>query len=53
MIARELLANVWPLLENGAVAPVIYQAFPLADAAAAHRMMEAGSHVGKLVLVAR
>jgi NADPH2:quinone reductase len=53
VIARELLASVWPLLESGAVAPVIHQTFALADAAAAHRMMEAGSHIGKLVLVAR
>ena len=53
MIARELLAHVWPLIEQGAVAPVIHQTFPLAEAAAAHRMMEAGTHIGKLVLVAR
>jgi putative PIG3 family NAD(P)H quinone oxidoreductase len=53
VIARELLAHVWPLIETGAVAPVIHQTFPLADAAAAHRMMEAGTHIGKLVLVAR
>ena len=52
VIARELLVHVWPLLESGAVAPVIHQTFPLADAAAAHRMMEAGTHIGKLVLVA-
>lgn len=52
-IARELLEQVWPLLEQGRVAPVIYQTFPLADAAAAHRMMEAGTHIGKLVLIAR
>lgn len=52
-IARELLEQVWPLLEQGRVAPVIHQTFPLADAAAAHRMMEAGTHIGKLVLVAR
>ena len=52
VIARELLVKVWPLLESGAVAPVIHQTFPLADAAAAHRMMEAGTHIGKLVLVA-
>lgn len=53
VIARELLQHVWPLLENGAVAPVIHQTFPLAEAPAAHRMMEAGTHIGKLVLVAR
>ena len=51
VIARELLEHVWPLLEQGVVAPVIHQTFPLADAAAAHRMMEAGTHIGKLVLV--
>jgi NADPH2:quinone reductase len=49
-IARELLEQVWPLLENGTVAPVIHQVFPLADAAAAHRLMEESSHIGKLVL---
>ena len=51
VIARALLEQVWPLLERGAVAPVIHQTFPLADAAAAHRMMEASTHIGKLVLV--
>ena len=51
VIARELLAHVWPLLEQGTVAPVIHQTFPLADAAAAHRMMEGGTHIGKLVLL--
>jgi NADPH:quinone reductase len=53
VIARELLARVWPLLENGTVAPVIHQVFPLADAAAAHRLMEESSHIGKLVLSLR
>jgi putative PIG3 family NAD(P)H quinone oxidoreductase len=51
VIARDLLEYVWPLLENGTVKPVIHATFPLADAAAAHRMMEESSHVGKLVLV--
>jgi NADPH2:quinone reductase len=53
VIARELLQHVWPLLEQGTVAPVIHQIFPLADAAAAHRLMEAGTHVGKLILRVR
>jgi NADPH2:quinone reductase len=53
VIARDLFAHVWPLLEKGTVAPVIHQTFPLADAAAAHRMMEAGTHIGKLVLSLR
>ena len=50
-IARALLERVWPLLESGAVAPVIFQTFPLQDAAAAHRVMESSAHIGKLVLV--
>ena len=39
-IARALRERVWPLLESGAVAPVVFQTFPLQDAAAAHRVME-------------
>jgi NADPH2:quinone reductase len=50
VIARDLLAHVWPLLEKGTVAPVIHKVFPFADAAAAHRMMEESTHIGKLVL---
>jgi putative PIG3 family NAD(P)H quinone oxidoreductase len=49
-IATALRERVWPLLESGAVAPVIFQTFPLRDAAAAHRVMESGAHIGKLVL---
>lgn len=51
-MARALRQHVWPLLESGAVAPVIFQTFPLRDAAAAHRVMESGEHIGKLVLLA-
>ena len=50
VIARDLLAQVWPLLEQGTVAPVIHKVFPLAEAAAAHRLMEESSHIGKLIL---
>ena len=49
-IARDLYAHVWPLLEQGVVAPVIHEVFPLAQAAAAHRLMESSSHIGKLIL---
>lgn len=52
-IARDLHEHVWPLLEQGAVAPVIHQVFPLAEAAAAHRLMESSTHVGKLILSTR
>jgi putative PIG3 family NAD(P)H quinone oxidoreductase len=50
-IARALHAHVWPLLESGAVKPIVYKTFPLTHAADAHRVMEAGEHIGKLVLV--
>jgi NADPH2:quinone reductase len=50
-IASALRQHVWPLLESGAVKPIIYATFPLRDAAAAHRVMESGVHIGKLVLV--
>ena len=50
-IARALRTRVWPLLESGAVKPIIYKTFPLTHAAEAHRVMEAGEHIGKLVLV--
>ncbi|MGP0039529.1 MAG: zinc-binding dehydrogenase, partial [Rhodomicrobium sp.] len=49
-LARELENKVWPLLESGAVKIVIDKAFPLAQAAAAHRHMEEGTHMGKIVL---
>ncbi len=50
-IASALRAEVWPLLESGAVKPVIYAPFPLTAAAEAHRVLESGVHIGKLVLV--
>jgi putative PIG3 family NAD(P)H quinone oxidoreductase len=50
-IADALRTQVWPLLESGAVAPVVHAQFPLRDAAAAHRLMESGAHIGKIVLV--
>jgi NADPH2:quinone reductase len=50
-IAQAVRTHVWPLLESGAVKPIIHQTFPLADAAAAHRVLEAGAHIGKVVLI--
>ncbi len=49
-IAAELAAEVWPLLDAGRIAPVIDSTFPLAEAAEAHRRMESGAHIGKIVL---
>jgi NADPH:quinone reductase len=49
-IAQSLKAKVWPLLESGAIKPVIHSTFPAADAAKAHTLMESNQHVGKIVL---
>ncbi len=50
MVADELARTVWPYVEGGRLKPAMDQAFPLAEAAAAHARMEAGEHVGKIVL---
>jgi NADPH:quinone reductase len=49
-LAAEVREHVWPLLESGMVRPIIHATFPLREAAAAHRVMDASTHVGKLVL---
>ena len=49
-IARALEEKVWPLLAAGTVRPLIDRVFPLSEAAEAHRWMEKGEHVGKIVL---
>jgi putative PIG3 family NAD(P)H quinone oxidoreductase len=51
-IAAALRAEVWPLVEQGRVRPIIYRTFPLKEAADAHRLLESSEHVGKIVLVA-
>jgi putative PIG3 family NAD(P)H quinone oxidoreductase len=51
-VAAELRDRVWPHLDAGDIRPVIDTVFPLADAAGAHRRMEAGEHAGKIVLTA-
>jgi NADPH2:quinone reductase len=50
-IARALRDKVWPLIEAGQVRPVIDRSFQLAEAAAAHRLMESSRHIGKILLV--
>lgn len=49
-IARDLEARVWPLLAAGTIRPVVARTFPLAQAAEAHRLLESGTVIGKVVL---
>ncbi len=49
-VAAAVRKNVWPLLAAGRVRPVIHATFPLAEADAAHRLMETSDHIGKIVL---
>lgn len=49
-LAGEIKDQVWPLVAAGTVRPVMDRAFPLAQAGEAHERMEAGAHIGKIVL---
>jgi len=49
-IAQSLRAKVWPLLESGAIKPVIFKTFPADAAAQAHALMESNQHIGKIIL---
>ena len=49
-LAAAVEAHVWPLVAAGKLRPVMHQAFPLAEAAAAHELMESSAHIGKIVL---
>ena len=50
MVADEIARTVWPYVEGGRLKPVVDSTFPLAEAAKAHARMEAGEHIGKIVL---
>ena len=52
-IAQALHRKVWPILEQGRARPVIHATFPLRAAAEAHSMLEAGAHIGKIVLLSQ
>ncbi|GAA4007746.1 NAD(P)H-quinone oxidoreductase [Sphingomonas humi] len=51
LVAEELRREIWPFVESGQLRPVMDRTFPLHEAAAAHARMEAGEHVGKIVLL--
>ena len=49
-LARDIASMVWPLIEAGDARPIIDRVFPLNEAANAHKHMESGAHIGKIVL---
>lgn len=49
-LASEISAEVWPLFESKTVKPMIYRTYSLSEATSAHRLMEEGDHIGKIVL---
>jgi putative PIG3 family NAD(P)H quinone oxidoreductase len=52
-IARQLRESVWPLFASGQLRTYIHRTFPLAEAAAAHALMESSQHIGKIMLEVR
>jgi putative PIG3 family NAD(P)H quinone oxidoreductase len=52
-IAKALRENVWPLFESGQLRTFVYKTFPLAEARAAHELMESSTHIGKIMLEVR
>ncbi len=52
-LVEEIMGTVWPSVSDGALRPAMDKVFPLAQAAEAHRRMEAGAHIGKIVLSLR
>ncbi len=49
-IVAAVAASAWPLVDAGALRPVIYRELPMAQAGEAHRIMSASTHTGKIVL---
>jgi NADPH2:quinone reductase len=50
-VAEEIRKNVWPLIESKKFKPVIFKTFPFSEASEAHRLLEEGTHTGKIILV--
>ncbi len=50
-LAQEIRKKVWPLIESKKFTPVIFKTFPFSEAAEAHRLLEDGTHTGKIILV--
>ena len=52
-LLAELVENVWPHLESGAIKPSIYKVLPMSEAIEAHGILERGENVGKVVLIVK
>ncbi|WP_449386811.1 NAD(P)H-quinone oxidoreductase [Chryseobacterium lineare] len=50
-LAKEVQKYVWPLIESKKFKPVIFHTFPFSEASEAHRLLEKGTHTGKIILV--
>ena len=50
-IVKGVRERVWPLVDAGAIRPIIDRTFPMAEASAAHRLMESSDHLGKILLL--
>lgn len=50
-IVRQVREHVWPLLESGRIRPIVHTRLPMSEAAEAHRLVEAGENIGKVLLV--
>ena len=51
-ICASVVEHVWPLVADGTVKPIVHQVLPLEQAAEAHRIVEDGSHSGKVLMTA-
>lgn len=49
-VAKELREKVWPLLDSGAVKPLVHATFPMNETRAAHELMESSAHLGKIIV---
>ena len=49
-IVRQVLKDVWPLIENGSIGLNIFKKFPMDEINVAHQLMESSGHIGKILL---
>ena len=49
-MADSLEKHIWPRITAGEVRPTIHKVYPMAEARAAHELMESSRHIGKILL---